>query len=81
MEGYFGRRRGVGLKDSILFPLCLIFLLDCYEGVSFFGLQSGRISVGGGTELHEGYLRLSILYFQQILLLLSKHSWFLQLPP
>jgi len=44
MEGYFFRRRRVWLEYSIFLPFLLVFLLDCYEGVSFFGLQNNNVS-------------------------------------
>lgn len=43
MEGYFGGRRRIGLKDSVFLPFCLVFLLARYEGISFFGLQSSNV--------------------------------------
>lgn len=48
MEGYFLDRGRIGLEDSIFLPLCLVFLLDCYEGVSFLGLQSSNVSKSSG---------------------------------
>ncbi len=62
VEGYFGGRRRIGLEDSIFLPLLLIFLLDCYESVSFLGLQWFSVSNCAAVAV-EGYLRLSTLWF------------------
>ncbi len=40
MEGYFCDRWRIGLEDAIFLPLLLVFLLDRYKAVSFFGLSS-----------------------------------------
>jgi hypothetical protein len=40
MKGYFCCRWRIGLKDTIFLPFFLVFLLDSYKGISFFGLYS-----------------------------------------
>lgn len=41
MKGNFGGRRGIWLKNTILFPFLLVFLLDLDEGISFLSLKHG----------------------------------------
>jgi hypothetical protein len=44
VEGNLGGRGGIGLEYAILLPLFLVFLLDCYEGISFLCLCRDFVS-------------------------------------
>jgi hypothetical protein len=44
VKGDLGGRGRIGLEYAILLPLCLVFLLDCYETVSFLCLYCGFVS-------------------------------------